>query len=57
MDRGERMGAGQRKWVMGTEESTCWDEHRMLYVSDESWESTLEAKNTLYTINYIKINK
>ena len=41
--------AGERgKWVMGIEEGTCWDEHWMLYVSDESWESTPEAKKTLY---------
>ena len=34
-------GVGEReKWVMGTEEGTCWDEHWVLYVSDESQEST-----------------
>ena len=38
------------KWVMGTEEGICWDEHWVLYVSDESWESTPEAKSTLYTL-------
>ena len=37
------------KWVMGIEEGT-WDEHWVLYVSDESWESTPEAKSTLYTM-------
>ena len=43
--------AGKRlKWVMGIEEGTCWDEHWVLYVSNESWESTSEAKNTLYTL-------
>ena len=58
-------GAGERgKWVMGIEEGTCWDEHRVSSVSDESWESTPQAKSTLYihcvlanfTINYIKNN-
>ena len=43
--------AGERgKWAMGIEEGTCWDEHWVLYVSNESWESTSEAKNTLYTL-------
>ena len=32
------------------EEGTCWDEHWVLYVSDESWESTPETKSTLYTL-------
>ena len=38
------------KWVMGIEEGTCWDEHWVLYGSDESRESTPEAKSTLYTL-------
>ena len=33
---------------MGTEEGTCWDEHWVLHVSDESRDSTPEAKATLY---------
>ena len=45
---GGRAG-GRGKWVMGIEEGTCWDEHQVLYVSDESWESTLGPKSTLYT--------
>ena len=54
---------GERgKWVMGIEEGTCWDEHWVLYVGDESQESTPKTKSTLYihcmlanlTINYIK---
>ena len=36
------------KWVMGIEEGTCWDEHRILYVSDESLGSILETNTTLY---------
>ena len=52
---------GWEKWVMDIEEGTCWDEHWVLYVSKESWESTPETKSILYnymlanlTINYIK---
>ena len=40
---------GWGKWVMGIEEGTCWDEHWVLNVSDESWGSAPEAKTTLYT--------
>ena len=29
---------------------TCWDEHWVLYVSDETWESTPKTKSTLYTL-------
>ena len=44
-------GVGERgKWVMGTEEGTCWDEHWVLYVSDEQWESIPQTKSTLYTL-------
>ena len=44
-------GVGERgKWVMGIEKGTCWDEHWVLYVSNESWESTPEAKSTVYTL-------
>ena len=39
---------GWGEWVMGIKESTCWDEHWVLYVSDESLDSTPEAKTTLY---------
>ena len=35
---------------MGIEEGACWDEHWVLYVSDEPRESTLETKSTLYTL-------
>ena len=42
---------GERgKWVMGSEEGTCWDEHWVLYVSDEPWESTPKTKSVLYTL-------
>ena len=36
------MGGEWAKWVMGTKEGTCCDEHWMLYVSDESLNSTPE---------------
>ena len=43
---------------MGIEEGTCWDEHWVLYVSDEPWESISQTKSTLYVsqleINYLK---
>ena len=48
-----RVDGGTRergKWVMGIEEGTCWDEHWVLYVSDESRESTPETKSTLYML-------
>ena len=41
---------GREKWVVGIEEGTCWDEHWVLYVSDESWESIPEAKSTMYML-------
>ena len=45
------MGVEERgKWVMGIEEGTCWDEHWVLYISDEPWESTPKTKSTLYTL-------
>ena len=36
------------KWVMGIKEGTCWDEHWVLYGSDEPLGSTLETNTTLY---------
>ena len=43
--------AGEKgKRLMGIEESSCWDEDWVLYVSNESWEYTPKAKNTLYTL-------
>ena len=35
---------------MGIEEGTCWDEHWVLYVSDESWDSPPKTKGTPYTL-------
>ena len=39
---------GWAKWVMDTKEGICWDEHWVLYVSDESLSSTPETIITLY---------
>ena len=39
---------GWTKWVMGIKEVTCWDEHGVLYVSDESLNSIPEIISTLY---------
>ena len=45
------MGEWERgKWVMGIEEGTCWDEHWVLYASDEPRESTPKTKSILDTL-------
>ena len=36
--------------MVGIEEGPCWDEHWVLYVSNEPWESTPKTKSTLYTL-------
>ena len=41
------MGTEDR-WLMGTKEGTCWDEHCVLYLSDESPGSTPETNTTWY---------
>ena len=43
---GEAVG-GWAKWVMGIKEGTCWDEHWVFYVRDESLGSTPETNTTL----------
>ena len=35
---------------MGIEEGICWDEHWVLYVNEESWESTPKTKSILCTL-------
>ena len=42
-----RMGE-RGKWMMGVEEGTCWNEHWVFYVSDESLNSTPETNVTLH---------
>ena len=44
------VGGKRGKWVMAIDEGTCWDEHWVLYVSDESQEFTHKTKSTLYTL-------
>ena len=39
---------GRAKGVRGIKEDTCWDEHWILYVSDESLNSIPEIIITLY---------
>ena len=39
---------GWVKWVMSIKKAPFWDEHWVLYVRDESLDSTPEAKTTLY---------
>ena len=43
-------GVGERwaRWVMGIKEGTCYNEHWVLYVSDESLNSTSETNIALY---------
>ena len=36
------------RWMMGIKEGTCYDEHWVLYVSDESLNSTPETNIVLY---------
>ena len=45
---------GWAKWVWGIKEDTCWDEHWVSRVRDESLGSTPEAKTTLY-VNYLEV--
>ena len=44
------------KWVMGIEEGTCWEEHWVLYVNVEPWESIPKTKGTLYTLYVSRFN-
>ena len=42
------MSGERATWMVGTKEGTCWDEHWVLYVSDESQNSTPETNLALY---------
>ena len=44
------------KWAMGIKEGTFRNEHWVLYVSDESQNSTTETNTTLY-VNYLELKK
>ena len=39
---------GWARWVRGIEEGACYDEHSVLYVSDESLNSAPETNIALY---------
>ena len=39
---------GWSKWVKGIREDTCWDEYWVLYVADESLDSTPEIIIAVY---------
>ena len=45
---GEELGGEWARCVMGIKEGTCSDEHWVLYVNDESLNSTCETNVTLY---------
>ena len=45
----EEVGERWVRWMIGIKEGTCWDEHWVWYVSNESRESAPEVKSTLYT--------
>ena len=45
---GKVSGGGMGRWMMGIKEDTCWDEHWVLYVSDESLNVIPEIIITLY---------
>ena len=42
------VGGRWAKWVMGTKEGTCWDEHQVWYESDGSLNSTPETNIALH---------
>ena len=46
--REESGGGGWDKLVLGIRKGTCWDEHWVLYISNESLNSTPETIIILY---------
>ena len=44
----KKVGRGWAGWGMGMKEGTCYDESWVLYVSDESLDSTSETHIALY---------
>ena len=42
------LGGGWAKWVMDIKEDTCWDEHWVLYVSEQALNCIPEIIITLY---------
>ena len=48
---------GWAKWARGIEEGTCWDEHWVLYVGDESLDATSEIIIALYANLDVNLKK
>ena len=44
---GREVGSGWGNWVMGIKESTGWNEHWVLYATDESLNSTPKTNSIL----------
>lgn len=44
---GRKVSRRLARWMMGIREDTCWDEHSVLHVGDESLNST-DINTTLY---------
>ena len=47
------VGGGQARWARGIKESTCYDGHWVLHVSDKLLNSTPETSIALY-VDYLK---
>ena len=47
---------GEAKWVRGIKEDTWWDEHWVLYMGDESLESTPETIIFHYMLTNLDVN-
>ena len=45
------------KWVIDIKEGTCWDEHWVLYINDESLNSTPKTNTILYMLTNFNLNK
>ena len=43
-----QVGGGGTRWVVSIKEGTCYDEHWVLYISDEPLNYTPETSNSLY---------
>ena len=48
--RWRKVGGGWARWVLCIKEGTCCDEHWVLNVSDESWNSTPETSIALVLV-------
>ena len=48
---------GRATWVRGIKEDICWDEYWVLYIGDESLESTPEIIIALYANLDVNLKK